>query len=44
MSPAEWIRLAECIKIAIIHFLNTAKTINVSICHPAIFAPNTLGL
>ena len=45
MSPAEWIRQAEWIKIANIHFfLNTVKKLNVCICNTNIFSLYTLGV
>ena len=45
MSPAEWIRQAEWIRIANIHFvLNTVRKFNVRICNPTIFALDTLGV
>ena len=44
MSPAEWIRQAEWIKIANILFLNTVKKLNVCICNKNIFSLHTLGV
>ena len=44
MSPAEWIRQAEWIKIANILFFKHYKRCKVRILNPAIFALHTLGV
>ena len=46
MSPAKWIRQAEWITIANIHFflIKNKKKINVRICNPTIFALHILGV